>query len=358
MRTETLVLAPTPILRYGLSLPQIMLRVNLLLALPALGGVVVYGLPALLLLMACITGSILAEFFLKALLGNRQRVLDGSALLSGLILALLLPPGLSPWWALGSAFIGFLLSRELFGGIGRNPLNPAVTVRLLISLALAPQLAAARLAPFWWREGGFFTWPTAAMRVLQTPLEVAGHCAGILEQTLRGQLPIDLPAGWPGGDVLSVMHYAQDLLQTWTPLELVWPSHAGLLGCTSLVLLLPGMFWLSANRVLDWRIPLPALGLLLLGGVVTLQTNLSTWFWAVLSLRGTLLLMLIFFLAADPVTSPLSQRGKLIYSLLLGLFLLPSLLYSDQEVAPLLALLLVNLLTPWMDRCTQPGGPR
>ena len=358
MRTETIVMAPTPVLRYGLSLPQIMLRVNLCLALPAAGGVLVYGLPALLLLLACITGSILAEFFLKALLGNRQRVLDGSALLSGLILALLLPPGLSPWWALGASFVGFLLTRELFGGIGRNPLNPAVAVRLLFSLALAPQLNAARLLPFWWREGGFFTWPTDAVRLLQPPLEVAGRAAHILEQTLRGQLPAELPSGWQAGDVLSVMHQAQDLLQSWSLLELVWPGHAGMLGATSLVLLLPGLVWLTANRVIDWRIPLPAMGLLLTAAIVCLQTELNTWFWAVLALRGTLLLLLLFFLASDPVSSPLSQRGKLIYSFLLGFALMPFLIFSDQEVAPLLALLLANLLTPWIDRCTQPGGPR
>jgi Na+-translocating ferredoxin:NAD+ oxidoreductase subunit D len=353
---ERLRLGPRPLLHRGVGLEGQMGRV-LLALLPALaGGLVAYGAPALATASGALLGFLLAEVLMKALLGNRQRLGDGSAALSGLLLALILPPALGPLWSFAGAFAGGILGKELFGGLGRNPLNPALVGRLLLSLGAGPRLRSAHLEPFWWKDASWLSWPPAEASV-QPALEAMGDAWRMLEAGLAGH-DAGLSAAWaPDGDRLAGIQRAQELLETAGLGDWLWTSHAGAIGEFSLLLLLPGLAWLLAARIVDWRVPLPALAMLLPLLLLAAGGPAERWLSAAIALQGAWLALLLLVFAADPVTSPLSQSGRVIHGLLLGVAAALLLRYSDQAGGFVLALLTLNLLVPWIDRWALPRGP-
>lgn len=356
MRPEPPRLAPRPLVRRNAGLEGLMRRVMLALLVPVAGGIAVYGLPALLTVGVAAAGFLAAEALMKALLGNRQRLGDGSALLSGLLLALTLPPALSPFWSFAGGFAGGLLGKEIFGGLGRNPLNPALTGRLLLALAAAPALRAGHLAPLWWRGRGWLAWPGPA-DAARPALETMGEAWHVLQASLADRV-VDLPAGWAGVDRLEWIQRAQDLLESARLSDWLWSPHPGAIGETSLLLLVPGAAWLLATRVVDWRVLLPALGMLLPLLLLAVGGPADRWLSASIALRGPWIGLLLIFFAADPVTSPLGQAGRTVLGLLLGLALALLLRFSDQAGGFALALLSLNLLVPWIDRWTLPRGIR
>lgn len=355
MSAAELYLPPRPLLRGGLPLSRITLRVQLALLPALLAAVLAWGLNALLLCLATLLGALSAEWISKLLLGNRLRIHDGSALLSAMLICLTLPPGLHPGWGFAAAFAGILLGKEIFGGIGRNPVNPALLGRLLLSLVAPAALETGMRAPFSWSDSWFaFDWSGSTGAQLPELMGVGR----VLDQALAGLNPV-LPAGWPVfTERLDLIQYAHGLLDSISLQELVVRSSPGLMGELSILALLPGMIWLLATRVIDWRIPLPAF--LLLPVLLFFMAGAESYNWLGLGLllRGCTLLLLITVFAADPVTSPLGQLAKVMQGLLLALLLALGLKFSGQAGALFAAVLLVNLITPWLDWLLLPRGPR
>lgn len=325
-----LVLGPAPLVRRRGRTGSIMWRVVLALSPVASLAVATYGGSALLVLLACVAGSVAGELLGSLLWGGLRLPTDGSAVLSGLLLALTLPPALTPGWAFAGAFAGMVVGRQLMGGLGGNLLNPALTGRLLLSLAAPFALESAWRQPWSWRDLGF--WQGLAA---QDPLPHLHHSFQILQQLLSGVTPA-LPEGWPTGERLDLIRHAQDLLATAGAENLVWPHLPGLLGEVSLVALLPGLCWLFTARLVDWRIPvsilvvLPPALLLVAGGPA------GAWLLPALYMKGTGLLLLISIFASDPVTTPLGQLAKFSYGLMVALG--------------------AGLLVPWLDRILVPRG--
>jgi electron transport complex protein RnfD len=352
MRASELMLPPRPLLRGGL--PASRMRGRLLLALipVVLGGIIAWGFNALLLLVASCAGALLAELFSKKLLGNLLRLKDGSALTTGVILALTLPPALDPRWAFAGAFLGVVLGKEIFGGIGRNPLNPALVGRVLLALIAPLAMEQGMRAPFAWKGDWQATGSGPEAAGLLASLKEA---AAVLHQALSGS-EISLPAGWPPlAERLDVIRHARELLELVTPSEIVIRTLPGLLGEFSLLALLPGLIWLLASRVVDWRIPLPAI--LLTPVLFLLARGELVWLTPMLSLNACMFLLVIVVLAADPVTSPLGHMAKVVYGLLLALLLFATHLLGLGSGSFFLAVLICNLLTPWLDWLLLPRGP-
>jgi len=354
-----MILPALPLPRKKGALPAMMLRVLLALAPVAGLSVVVYGLPALSVILLSITGTVMAEVLVKWAVGNRQRLLDGSATISGILLALTLPPGLAPAWVLAGAFCGGLIGKQLFGGIGRNPLNPAMTGRLLLALFAGGAMERGLLQPFWWKSSSLLSWPGSGVTGHPSPAGIVGEASRLLGQALSGGVQSPLPRGWPSGsDPVAVVQHAQDLLDQFGPAGLIWPEYPGALGECSLLILLPGVALLLASRLVDWRMPLAALAAIAAGSLSAAGGPAETWVEAMLVVRGNAIVILLFIFAADPVTTPLTRLGKVIFGLLLGLLVAALLRFSDQAGALALALLCANLLTPWIDRITLSRGPR
>lgn len=344
-------LPPAPLLRRPARAGSLMARVALALA-PALAlGVAAYGLPALLVVLACAAGALAGEAAGALLLGRRPHPADGSALLSGLLLALTLPPALAPGWAFAGALAGVLLARQLFGGLGHSLVNPALLGRLLLSLAAPGALEGALLEPFGWQQAGWWSLPQAAAA---DPLRGLWQASASLRQALQ-----EAAAGLAGGaGQLDRIQALQDQLAALGPGQLLWPRLPGLLGEASILALLPGLLWLFAARLVDWRIP--AAGLLVLPFALLLAAGdpAGRWLPLALSLKGSSLLLLCCVFASDPVTSPLGHLARFCFGVLVATGATLALRFSDQAGALFWVLPAANMATPWLDRLLLPGGPR
>jgi Na+-translocating ferredoxin:NAD+ oxidoreductase RnfD subunit len=331
-----------------------MWRVVLALLPAALLGVVAYGPEAAWMLAACLSGAWLMEA-LAGGLRRRSTLKDGSALLTGLLLALTLPPALAPGWAFLGGVLAILLGKQVFGGLGRNPLNPALLGRLLLSLLAPGALELGLRQPFGWQGG---SWLTRAATAAADPLHVLWETRRVLDQALAG-LTLNVPADWPPGlDRLDLIQHAQEILSQAGPGQVFWARLPGLLGEVSILALLPGLVWLFTARLVDWRVPAAGLIFLPLGFLLASSGAGGHWLPLALALRGTSLLLVLCVLASDPVTSPLGQGAKFLFGLLVAAAALLALQFSPQAGGLFWVLLPANLLTPWLDRLLLPGGPR
>jgi Na+-translocating ferredoxin:NAD+ oxidoreductase subunit D len=349
-------LNPVPLPRYSLRVPAMMRRLLYAMSLPLLAACAVYGVPALLVLLASVLGMITVEAFMKAITGNRQRVGDGSAILSGVLLAMLLPPAMDPLIVFLTAFAGGFLSKQLFGGLGRNPLNPAVFSRLLIGLFGHEFFQSAYLKPLWWLESFSLTAPQSAY-VSTLPLQQATQASQVLCCALKDDVKL-LPEGWdPTLAPLQLSQLAQDILTSFTWKPLLFPCVAGEIGSVSLLLFLPGLLFLLVTRLVDWRLPLSAM-LTFLAILAFPIGGASLGFAVSFSLVGTLWILYSSVLACDPVTTPVTQTAKWLFGLLFGSMSGLLFLWTECASSMILALLFLNLLVPWLDLLTEPKGIR
>ncbi len=284
--------APGPWVRSGLTTGSIMFEVVLALLPAAFFGVWRFGTHALLLLLAGVLSAVTTEYALDCFLGRENTLRDGSAALTGLLLALSLPPDVPVILPFLGAAVAVAIVKGLAGGLGKNRLNPALTARCLLAMAFAKAMT------------GY------------------GKAAGLTAAAA---------AAAPGHMLIG--------------------SLSGVIGGSVIALLLGGVYLIAAG-VISWRVPVSALigyfvFALLFGGEASAPAQLLFF----LAQGGMLAL---FFMATDPVTSPVSRTGKCVYGALIGLtaVLLQKLLAPAEAVCG--AVLIANLFSPLIDRTTVP----
>jgi len=293
------LISPGPHLWKGLSVSQIMYLVVLALLFPAGAGVYFFGYRALSVMGVSIGAAILTEYVCKRLRG-RAFVMDGSAIVTGLLLALILPPTISLWMvALGSIF-AIAIVKEAFGGLGHNIFNPALAARAFMSVSFSIEMT---------------TWV--------------------------------LPMG-----------FGADAITTATPLSesFVWQvdkiplyqamflgNTAGSIGETSALFILIGGGFLLARGIINWRIPAIYIGTVALMALGFSEDPLFH------ILAGGLMLG-AFFMATDYVTSPLTNRGKIVFSVALGILTMLIRRFSSMPEGVCYSILFMNAITPLIDR--------
>ncbi len=277
------------------------------LFLVAVASTILFGVRAMAIIGVSVLAALAAEALWQKGLRQPVTVADGSAAITGLLIAFNMPP-LVPLWvpALGSAF-AVIVVKQFFGGLGHNFMNPAAAGRAFLVSAWPLAMTSGWLTPF---DGA-----TSA-----TPLQVLGGSSG------------SLPEGW-------------QMLMGW---------RAGCIGETSALVILIGGLYLIYRQVIDWKIPASFIGTVALFAWVFGGTD--GWFTGdVLThvLSGGLLLG-AFFMATDYVTSPVTKRGRLIMGLGCGLLTALIRLWGGYPEGVTYAILLMNVATPLIDRMTIP----
>ncbi len=345
-----LLVAPAPHLHAGATTASLMLTMTAALLPAGAWGVYVFGLAALRVILVSV-GTALAAEALAGLLRRRFTLADGSALVTGLLVAYGLPPSVPLFIpAVASAF-AILVVKQAFGGLGHNWMNPALAARVFV----------------------LFSWP-GPMGVWPLPRTLAADAlAGPTPLGLvRGSLPgLTGPAGGPLR-LLAARGYPVSGLDTavtgWLVrtlgirlpsgyFDLLLGNAAGCIGEISALLLLLGGAVLLARRVVSWEVPaayLASFGVLV-GVFGGLRLGDGPWsgdvFFHLLS--GGLLLGALF-MATDPVSTPLTRRGLLLFGAGAGLLTFLFRFYGSfpEGVAP--AVILMNLFVPLIDRATKP----
>jgi electron transport complex protein RnfD len=315
----------------------------MLALLPAtLYSLYLFGWPAIFLFVTTLLASLLFEAGSLRLAGKRVRpfLLDGSALLTGWLLAMTLPPW-APWWiGVVGAFLAIVVGKQVFGGIGQNLFNPAMVARvaLLISFPLEMTLFSAPVPLFSAQAPGL-------LESLAITFGSSYQLDAISSATTLGHLKTELSRGVP------LESAGSGLSSLW---QMSLGSVSGSLGETSALLLLLGGLFLIYKRIITWHIPLAMLGTLALLASIFHLLDPQSYVGPLTHLMSGAAIMGAFFIATDLVTSPVSIRGQLIFGAGVGLLVYAIRTWAGYPEGVAFAVMLMNACTPLIDHYLKP----
>lgn len=301
-----------------------------------------FGWPAILLFAITVGSCVAAEAISLSLAGRPMKpaLTDGSAILTGWLLAMTLPPW-APWWigVLGAVFAIFL-AKHAFGGLGQNLFNPAMVARvaLLVSFPVAMTAWVAPLPLFSASAPGLGD-AIAITFGGQSPVD------GVSAATALGHVKTELSRGIP---VIQSMAEVPDLM------DMAFGKRAGSLGETSALLILAGGLFLMAKRIISWHIPVAVMGTLFFMGSVFHGVNPARFTDGMFHLLSGATFLGAFFIATDYVTSPVSKKGQLAFGVGVGLLTWVIRTFAGYPEGMAFAVLLMNALTPIIDQYTRP----
>ncbi|WP_428264653.1 RnfABCDGE type electron transport complex subunit D [Haliangium sp.] len=329
MTKVVLEIRTSPHVLSGNSVDSIMFNVVLAL-LPVTGfAIYAFGLTALATLCTAVGSCVGFEYLLCKLSGKDSTVGDWSAVITGLLYGLTLPPGLPLWMVCVGGVICIGVGKALFGGLGANPFNPALVGRAILQ-ATFPVPMTTWLDPFR---------PDRFAAVLPSSLTAPFTRPEVVVDAVSGATPL---SAWKFGGQLTE---AADLVMGYT---------SGSTGETCAVLILLGGLWLVARKMMNWRIPVSILATVAaLSGAVWLldpQHYPSPLF---MLLSGGLMLGAVF-MATDMVGSPLTGRGCALYGVLIGGLVVVIRLWGGMPEGVMYAILLGNAVVPHIDNWLRP----
>lgn len=309
------MVSPSPHIRKGETTQRIMLDVLLALCPAVVASVVLFGMRALLLEVLCVCTCMLTEAICRRVMKRNNTIADLSAAVTGLLLAMDLPVSISPIIAMIGCVAAIVVVKQMFGGIGQNFLNPALTARVILIVSF-PAAMSNFVAPFYYRNGGIADAVTTA-----TPLQILGSGS-------TQELP--------------------------TLFQMLFGIHGGCIGETCSVALLLGFVYLLWRKVISPIIPLVFIGTT---AVLTFILGGNPLYYV---LSGGLLLGAIF-MATDYTTSPLTTWGKVIFAVGGGALTVLIRQFASLPEGLSYSILLMNVLVPHIERITKPrafGTPR
>ena len=285
---ENLILSPAPHIHTKDSSRRIMLDVIIALLPAAVASVVIFGVKVLPVLAACVIGAVVSEFLFNLVTGRKQTVGDLSAVVTGLLLALNLSTNVPVWQCVIGAAFAVVIVKCLFGGLGHNFANPAITARVFMLIAFSAVAGGAQ--------------PAGVELVSSaTPLEVLGN----------------------GGSDLPTL----------------WEMFIGLRG---------GYVYLVCRRVIKWYVPAAFVGsvfvlYLIFTGDITMA--------AYEMMAGGLFIGAIF-MATDYVTTPITSKGKVVFALGCGVITFIIRYFCSYPEGVSFSILIMNILTPFIEKLT------
>jgi electron transport complex protein RnfD len=337
-----LIVSASPHIREDTSVPKVMYGVVISLLPAVAGSVYFYGLRSLYLTaLACVT-ALATEAIIQRARGVPVTIRDGSALVTGILLAFNVPPGV-PWWIpVAGAFFAIAIGKQVFGGLGYNPLNPALLGRAFL-LASWPVHMTTMWLP---SKGG--TLSGIAMRGVDvvtqaTPLAVLKKVSAIIAD----------PSSTTH-QIVQAREVLTDLGSVDTMVNLFTGTVGGCIGETSVLLLLIGAVYLLYKHYIDWKIPATYIGTVaVLSWVFGGSSGLFTGNALFHMLAGGLVLG-AFYMATDMVTSPVSPKGVVIFGVGCGVLTTIIRIIGGYPEGVSYSILLMNVATPLIDRHTRP----
>lgn len=316
-------LTASPHVRSADSTVKIMWSVVISLLPVIAASVYFFGPSALLVILTCVISCLLTERLLGSTPGS---LADGSAMITGLLLGLTLPPGFPLWMAFLGGFFGMAFGKIIFGGLGENVFNPALVGRAFLQAAFPVAIT---------------TWPVPAENWL----------------TLYGS-NFAVPFMSPTADVLTgatplgIMKFADDPVVA--PLnDLIFGTTMGSTGETSALLILIGGLYLAWRGHLNWHIPLSILTSTFVVSGLFYVLGISQFPPLFMLFSGGLMLG-AFYMATDMVTSPVSNKGCWIFGFGIGFLTVIIRIWGGLPEGVMYSILLMNALVPFINRASQP----
>ena len=301
-----IIVSPSPHIHAGRSTDRLMWQVVLAL-MPALAVAIwTFGLRAAGIVAICLFSSLLTEWIIDRCMGRRSTLLDGSAVITAILLAFNLP-SILPWWmAVIGSVVAIGIGKMSFGGLGCNIWNPALVGRVFLLISFPAAMT---------------TWP----------VEVSSGADG-----------------FTGATMLAYMQYEPDAASHVNLLDMAVGHMNGSLGETGAIAILIGAVYLLLRGVITWNIPVSVLG----------SAALFSWLFGgnpALDLMAGGLMLGACFMATDYVTSPMTPKGQLIFGAMIGLITIIIRRYGAYPEGVSFAILLMNSFVPLINRYTRPA---
>jgi electron transport complex protein RnfD len=297
-----------------------MWTVSACLAPAGIAGIYIFGFSALWVIISCLAGALLSEYAWQKLNKKPVTIKDGSAFLTGLLLAYNLPPGVPIWAAfLGSAF-AIIIVKHLFGGLGNNIFNPALAARGFLLMSWPEAMTT------WWKPFHYSLQSDAITTATPLAMMKSGHLQEFIDS-------------FP---TLGKMFSA-----------LLWGTRGGCLGETCSVLLILGGIYLIYKKYIDWQIPvtyMATVGVLsLLFYSIGMKSPMDLIATLTFSLFSGGLVLGAFFMATDYVTIPATLRGRIIFALGCGILTAVIRRWGGLPEGVCYSILIMNSLVPLID---------
>ena len=305
MSDNLLTVSPAPHIRSGLTTQRIMFMVILALLPAGVAGVYIFGLYSLKVMLVSMASCVLIEFiFLKLRNKDPKTILDGSALLTGLLLAYNLPPEVPFWIPIVGGAVSIILGKQIFGGLGHNIFNPALVGRVFLHISWPVYMTT-------WRNP---RWAVDAVSTA-TPLAKEGR---------------------------GVFSYA----------DLFLGNHGGCIGEVCILMLLVGVAFLIFKKIISFHTPLSFIGTVM---VLTWVFGGDGFFKGdfIFHLLSGGLVLGAFFMATDYVTGPLTKTGKVVFGIGCGMLTVIIRLKGSYPEGVSYAILFMNAMVPLIDRYTK-----
>ncbi len=296
MNNSMLLVSPSPHVRSNNTTQRIMLDVIIAMCPALIASVIIFGWRALAVTVLCVAVCVASEWLFEMICKRENTVADLSAVVTGMLLAFNLPVGIPLWQAAFGSIVAIVVVKQLFGGIGKNFANPAITARIVMLLSFAGSMS------------NFATQNDA----------------------ISGATPLSLKA-----------EEAMPSL-----LDLFLGKHGGSLGETCVLAILLGGAYLLIRRVITWHTPVIFIG----------TVFLFTWALGEDPLTHILtggLMLGAFFMATDYSTTPPTKWGKVIFGLGCGFITVMIRVFGNYPEGVSFAILFMNILTPYISAWTR-----
>lgn len=290
--------------------------------MPALiWSVLMFGLDAVRVTLLSVLSCIAFEYLIQRfILKQETHITDGSAALTGLLLAFNVPASIPSWMIVVGAFIAIGVAKMSFGGLGNNPFNPALVGRVFLLISFPVQMT---------------TWPVSRNVAIDavstaTPL-------GILKEGIK--------SGRPMNELLSQLPSETDLL---------YGNMPGSLGEISALLLLVGFAYMLWKKVITWHIPVFVLGTMFIFQGILWMVNPDRFLEPVFHLLTGGAMLGAIFMATDMVTSPMSHKGQFIFGAGIGIITVLIRNFGAYPEGISFAILIMNGFTPLINAYVKP----
>lgn len=327
MLNRTLNISTSPHLSKGLSTDTIMKNVVWALIPVAAFAMYAFGLGALLVILTTVFACLITEHFLCRVSHKETTISDWSAVITGLLLGLTLPPNFPLWMAFFGGVIAIALGKFAFGGLGYNVFNPALVGRVVLQAAFPVAIT---------------TW---------TPVLALGRFTSLAKSTLTFPFMAPKVDAVSGATPLAAFKFDHVLTDSQ---DLAFGLISGSAGETCAILILLGGLYLAVRKMMNWRIPISIfLSVYIFSGIFYLidkQVYPSPIF---MLFSGGLMLGAVY-MATDMVASPISSTGIWIYGIVIGVLVVVIRIWGGQPEGVMYAILLANALSPQIDKVFRP----
>ncbi|QQO09851.1 RnfABCDGE type electron transport complex subunit D [Breznakiella homolactica] len=318
-----ILLSSSPHYASPVSSRRLMSNVLTALAPVSIFGIVMYGVPALLTILVSVASALAAEALFRLVTKQDIRIKDLSAAVTGLLLALTLPPSTPLWMTALGAVFAVVVAKEFFGGLGANVFNPALIGRAFLVMSFPAAITT------WHQPVGFGYALTDAVTTA-TPLGI----------TKWGGTIADVGANFAAAGLSSGSDY-------WSVMKTLFiGNRAGCIGESSILLILAGAIYLLVTKTIDWRAPLTMIATTIVASLILGMDPL----FGILS--GGVLFGAVF-MATDYVSAPITAKGKIIFGFGAGLIIVLIRKWGGYPEGVTYGILIMNAVSPFLNKLIQ-----